>query len=189
MKRTLRLTKVVVLIVAVMTLNACGGYQATDSDRFAIERIVNDFKFGVENYFIDDMTKYFSDAFVLTLKEGTLEYSKTFAVLKEELESEASDQSYWRSTYGYRLKLELSGVSPLFNDRFASARTSFTVIESATGIDPITTDGGAIDWQFALMGGSWRVTAMTITFNTAGATAAATPVSLPGSPFFQRGSR
>lgn len=190
MKRIIRFAKIAVLIAATMTLGACGGYQATDTDRLHIEAIIGRFQFGIERYDIPSMTGDLSDAFILTLREGSLEYSKTLSALREELEADATDQSYWRNNYGYRLQLVLTGGNPLFNDRYATARSGFTVIESSDGIDPITTDTGTIDWQFVKMGDYWRVAAMTITFNTTASSAAMDKsFSFSGSPFFRRSSR
>lgn len=180
----------VLLLAAVVTLGACR-YQATDLDKTAVEGVISGFKFGIERYNVVYMTRDLADAFVLTLKEGDLEYSKTLSVLFEELEAEETNQLYWRETYGYKLELALTVGTPLFDDRFATAHSVFTVIESANGIGPMVTDTGTIDWRFVRMGENyWRVTAMTITFDTAtSGAAAASAGSLPGSPFFGRGSK
>lgn len=189
MKRTIRLASIAALLLAVMTLSACR-YQATDADKAAIGGVITGFKTGIERYDISLMTANLTDAFVLTLKEGSLEYYKTLSVLREELNAEEKNQLDWRETYGYMLELGLTGGTPSFNDRFATARSGFTVIESAEGIAPITTDTGTIDWQFVKMGDYWRVAAMTITFNTTASGAAMSKsFALSGSPFFRRSSR
>lgn len=189
MKCIFRFTLIAVLLPVVMTLGACR-YTATDGDRLCIEGVIAGFRHGIEQYGVSSMTANLTDAFVLTLKEGSQQYSKTLSVLEEELQAEETNQLYWRSTYGYRLELGLGGGTPLFNDRFATAHNAFTVAESATGIEPIVTDTGTIDWQFVKMGDYWRVAAMTITFDTVmSSTAVASAGSLPGSPFFKRSSR
>lgn len=189
MKRIFRFALIAALLPAVMTLGACR-YKATDEDKLRIEGVISGFKSGIEQYNIPSMTANLTDAFVLTLKEGSLQYSKTLSTLREELESEETKQLDWRSAYGYRLELGLSGGVPSFNDRFATAQSAFAVTESATGIESIVTDTGTIDWQFVKMGDYWRVAAMTITFDTSASTASVVrPYSLPVSPFFRRSSR
>lgn len=189
MKRAIHLAKVAIVLLTAIAVSACR-YNATDADRAAVEGIISTFANSIETYSVSSMTGNMTDSFVLTLKEGSLDYSKTLSTLREELESEETNQLDWRSAYGYRLELGLTGGVPSFNDRFAAAQRGFSVIESADGIAPITTDTGTIDWQFVKMGECWRIAAMTITFDTAtGSTAAVTPGSLPGSPFFRGSSR
>lgn len=141
----------------------------------AIGEVIDGFEEAVEQYDVDGMLSCLSGSgFTLTLVEATVtppipNPAKTYSVLEGELMANEESQLDWRQAppagYGYALELELgpqvfSGITATG----AHVTQTFTVVESASGIDPKATDQGTIAWQFAKISGAWKATSMTITF-------------------------
>lgn len=141
----------------------------------AIGEVIDDFEVAVEQYDVDGMLSCLcGSGFTVTLVEATVtppitNPPKTYSVLEGELRADKDSQLAWRQAppagYGYELDLQLgeqvfSGVTA----SGAHVTQTFTVVESANGIDPKTTDQGTIAWQFAKISGEWLATSMTITF-------------------------
>lgn len=191
---------VAVAVALALALAGCGGGGGSGPgfdpgvETAALETLVGRFEQGIEEYSLSGMTDELSAAFVLTLKEGSLSYEKDLPTLRGELEADEENQLYWRQQYGYRLDLRLSDLTfSLPSATSASAIGRFTVVEWAEKTEPpveqTVTDQGAISWQFAKTGSSWRTAAMTITFEApelASARSARPAPALPGNPFFRR---
>ncbi|MDI6872216.1 MAG: hypothetical protein QME79_12890 [Bacillota bacterium] len=189
-----------VAVALTLALAGCGGGGGSGPsfdpgvETAALEALVGSFEQGIEEYSLSGMTDGLSAAFLLTLREGALSYEKDLPTLRGELEADEENQLYWRQQYGYRLDLRLSDLTfSAPSATSASAACRFTVVEWAEETDPpveqTITDQGAISWQFAKTGSSWRIAAMTITFEAptlASARAARPAPALPGNPFFRR---
>lgn len=201
----LRIVKLAGLLAAMtaitLFLAGCtGGGPSFDGakEAAAVKAVIAGFEQGIEDYSMEGMTGCLTSGFVLTLVEGGRSYDKSYGTLLAELEADEDNQLRWRHDYGYKLDLQLNNLTvSVASATSARAFARFGVEERADGttpkIDPRITDSGTIEWQFAKVGGNWKVTAMTITFDPhhalkAAGVRSAVPGELPGNPFFRRPS-
>jgi hypothetical protein len=134
---------------------------------------ITDFKAAVEAYNVSDedgiATYFMNQSDVLTISEAGQSYSKSLDQLRSELLADADNQAYWRAAHGYSLELQLG--PPAFSrmsDSGAMVVQSFTVWEEAE--NPVhqrrVTDHGTIAWTWVKSAGVWKISSMTITFET-----------------------
>jgi hypothetical protein len=179
-------------------LSGCGGPAGGSFDPSAespaVYALMDGFEKGIEAYDVARMTGPLTGSFKLTLTEGGLSHDKTLVELTTELQADASNQAYWRSHYGYHLDLQFPGmVVTVMSETSGTAYTLFSVTEWADGLTPpipaTVTDRGTLSAQLAKVGGSWKIAALTISFNplTRAALASGSATSnLPGNGFFRR---
>ncbi len=178
--------------ITLVTVSGCiggGGTPPPPIDEAAIKAaigaVIDDFEEAVEQYDVDGMLSCLSGpGFTLTQVEATVTppvtQTKAYEVLSAELVADEDRQLAWRKLpgeggYGYVLDLQLgervfSGITATG----AHVTQTFSVVESASGIDAKTTDQGTIAWQFAKISGAWKATSMTITFQKVSTDRAAT---------------
>ncbi|HHV55142.1 MAG TPA: hypothetical protein GXX55_06820 [Firmicutes bacterium] len=165
-----RATLIAVLATFAMLLSSCvqGPPSFNEAqERAAITSMLQQFEKGIEDYDMDKMLGSLTQAFSLVLEEGGKTFPKNYSTLRGELESDRDNQLYWRQQYQYALDLRLDRLTvKVTSANSAEGSALFSVVEKASGIAPITTDSGAIRWQFAKLNGSWKITTMNTHFAT-----------------------
>ncbi len=179
---TRRVTLWIVAAMAVVTLSGCvpgsGGGPGPDETAVmnAVARALETFEESVELYDVDGMLGCLAEPdFALTLVEATVQPPitmppKSYADLEAELVADEATNLLWRRPVaeggrGYVLDLELGEATfSRVTETSARATLTFTVVESADGIEPKVTDQGTMAWEFAKITGDWVAVSAIITF-------------------------